>query len=73
MPYQDLFIALNTAQVRYLVVGGVAMVLHGAVRMTADLDLAISLKNWATALKFRFYRMILPTQSTGKSGKKRRI
>lgn len=43
MSYQDLFTALNAAKVRYLVVGGVAMVLHGAVRMTADLDLAISL------------------------------
>jgi hypothetical protein len=36
--------ALNTAHVRYLVVGGVAVVLHGHLRTTADLDLVIQLK-----------------------------
>lgn len=35
--------ALETAGVRYLVVGGVAVVLHGHPRFTADLDLAIAL------------------------------
>lgn len=35
--------ALNEAKVRYLVVGGVAMVLHGHRRLTADLDLVIQL------------------------------
>lgn len=35
--------ALNRAQVRYLVVGGVAVVLHGFLRTTADLDLVIQL------------------------------
>jgi hypothetical protein len=35
--------ALNRAQVRYLVVGGVAVVLHGYLRTTADLDLVIQL------------------------------
>jgi predicted nucleotidyltransferase len=35
--------ALNRAQVRYLVVGGVAVVLHGYLRTTADLDLVIHL------------------------------
>ena len=33
--------ALDSAGVRYLVVGGVAVVLHGHPRMTADLDLVI--------------------------------
>lgn len=36
--------ALNRAQVRYLVVGGVAVVLHGYLRTTADLDLVIQLE-----------------------------
>ena len=31
--------SLNQARVRYLVVGGVAVVLHGYLRTTADLDL----------------------------------
>ena len=35
--------SLNRAQVRYLVVGGVAVVLHGYLRTTADLDLVIHL------------------------------
>ena len=43
MFYEELFKALEKAQVRYLVVGGVAMVLHGFIRMTMDLDLFIAL------------------------------
>lgn len=35
--------ALTVAHVRYLVVGGVAVVLHGYLRATADLDLVIDL------------------------------
>jgi predicted nucleotidyltransferase len=35
--------ALNAAGVRYLVVGGVAVVLHGHLRTTADLDLVVEL------------------------------
>ncbi len=33
--------ALNSADVRYLVVGGLAVVAHGYVRFTADLDLVL--------------------------------
>jgi len=36
--------ALNDADVRYLVVGGVAVVLHGRLRVTADLDLVVQLE-----------------------------
>jgi hypothetical protein len=36
--------ALNRAGVRYLVVGGVAVVLHGYLRTTADLDLVVQLQ-----------------------------
>lgn len=35
--------ALNRRGVRYVVVGGVAVVLHGHPRLTADLDLALDL------------------------------
>ena len=35
--------ALEEARVRYLVVGGVAVVLHGHLRATADLDLVVQL------------------------------
>ena len=36
--------ALNQAGVRYLVVGGIAVVLHGFLRTTRDLDLVIQLE-----------------------------
>ena len=41
--YQPVFDALARADVRYVVVGGVAVVLHGHPRMTADLDIAVDL------------------------------
>jgi hypothetical protein len=37
------FAALEAARVRYLVVGGVAVVLHGHLRVTADLDVVVQL------------------------------
>lgn len=40
---QRIFAALAAEQVRYLVVGGVAVVLHGHPRFTADLDLVVAL------------------------------
>ena len=39
--YVDVIDTLNKAQVQYTVVGGVAAILHGAPRMTGDLDLAV--------------------------------
>ena len=38
-----LFSALNEAEVRYLVVGGLAVVAHGYVRYTADIDLVVEM------------------------------
>jgi predicted nucleotidyltransferase len=43
-PIEQVLAALNAAGVRYLVVGGVAVVLHGHLRTTADLDLVVSLE-----------------------------
>ncbi len=37
--YEPLFRALNASEARYVVVGGVATVLHGYARLTADIDL----------------------------------
>jgi len=42
--FEPLFDALNRAHVRYVVVGGVAVVLHGFARLTGDVDLAIDLR-----------------------------
>lgn len=41
---ERLLTELSRANVRYLVVGGVAVVLHGYLRATADLDLVIDLE-----------------------------
>lgn len=41
MFYLDLFRALEAKQVRYLLVGGIAMNLHGVPRMTMDVDIAL--------------------------------
>jgi hypothetical protein len=42
--FEPLFAALNSRDVRYIVVGGVATVLHGHARLTADVDLVIDLE-----------------------------
>lgn len=42
--YEDIFIALKKEGIDYVVVGGLAVVLHGVVRLTADLDLIVALK-----------------------------
>jgi len=42
-PYRDIFEALNRANIRYLVVGGVAVNLHGHRRFTADIDILLAL------------------------------
>lgn len=44
MFFEDIFRRLQANDVDYLVVGGVALMLHGVVRMTADLDLMLSLR-----------------------------
>ena len=41
--FEPILRALNDAEVRYVAVGGVAVVLHGHARLTTDLDLAIDL------------------------------
>jgi hypothetical protein len=45
MLYEEVFRALNKARVKYAVAGGVAVVLHGFTRFTADLDLIIHLED----------------------------
>ena len=42
--YDDVFKALNKAQVKYVVAGGAAVVFHGYMRFTKDLDLIVFLE-----------------------------
>ena len=44
MLFEEIFRELNRRKIDYVVVGGVAVVLHGVVRLTADLDLMVHLK-----------------------------
>lgn len=43
MFYLDLFRGLGDCEVRYLVVGGLAMNLHGVPRMTMDVDIVLAM------------------------------
>ena len=42
--FEPVFSALNGAGVRYVVVGGLAVVLHGHPRLTADVDIVLDLE-----------------------------
>jgi len=42
--FEPIFVALNASGSRYVVVGGVAAVLHGHVRLTADVDVIVDLE-----------------------------
>ncbi len=44
MYYETVFKTLQQQKIRYAVAGGVALVLHGVVRFTADLDLIVDLE-----------------------------
>ncbi len=44
MYYENVFRVLHKNNIRYAVAGGVALVLHGVVRFTADLDLIVDLE-----------------------------
>jgi hypothetical protein len=43
MVYLDIFQAFDERDLDYVVIGGVALVMHGVVRLTADLDLMVAL------------------------------
>ena len=43
MYYEKVFRALNSRGVKYVVVGGIALNLHGVPRATADLDIAVAI------------------------------
>jgi hypothetical protein len=65
MFFEELFRRLEQDGVDYLVVGGVAVMLHGVVRMTADLDLMVALteenlKKFVSIMKDLGYRPRVP-------------
>ena len=59
--FEPLFKTLNDAGVRYVVVGGLAVVLHGHARLTVDVDLASADEHVRTDQRVtRILRMRLP-------------
>lgn len=69
-PVLDILRALHEAEVRAVVVGGVAVVLHGHPRLTADLDLVLDLAREnvtaaLTALQQQGLRPRLPVEPEG--------
>jgi hypothetical protein len=67
--YEDVLAALVDSRVRFLVVGAIAMNLHGVPRMTADLDLladvsAPNLSALIRALEALGYKPRLPVPAT---------
>lgn len=70
MLYEELFRGLGATRIRYVVVGGVALVLHGVVRFTADLDLMVALDHenlgaFLATMKGLGYRPKLPLPAEG--------
>jgi len=77
MFYEEVFRELNRNKVRYMVVGGGAVVLHGVVRMTADLDLFVdfeekNLLKFTEALTRLGYRPKIPVQASDFADKSKR-
>ena len=44
IPFERVLQLLNEHDIRYVVVGGIAVILHGSPRLTADLDIIVDLE-----------------------------
>src|SRR4051794_40462148 len=67
--YDDVYAALRTAEVRFVVVGGMAVVLSGHVRATVDLDVVVDLapdaaRRAVTALTDLGFQPRVPVRAT---------
>lgn len=66
---ETIFRALNEANVRYLVVGGLAVIAHGYVRLTLDVDIVLDLEHENVmramqALEGIGYQPLVPVKAT---------
>lgn len=67
MFYEEIFKILDENKVKYVVAGGVAVVLHGVVRLTVDIDLYVKLTEdnlikFVNALEFLGYVPKVPVK-----------
>jgi len=58
MIYKEIFNVLNKYKIRYVVVGGVAVLLHGFERFTKDLDLMVDLDEKNLAKIYEAFKKI---------------
>jgi len=68
MYYEAVFNTLNGRGIRYVVTGGMAVVLHGIVRLTADLDIIVdfdqtNINKFAEAMEKLGYRPKAPVKT----------
>lgn len=75
--FEKLLADLEQADVRFVVVGGVAVVIQGYARLTADIDLVIDLdppnvRRTIDALVARGLRPLLPVQFLEEIARRRR-
>ena|SRR3989338_1124132 len=78
MYYESVFRALNRNRVKYVVAGGMAVVLHGVVRLTVDLDIIVSLipanvARFASAMEELGYRPKVPVKAIEFADPKKRL
>lgn len=67
MIYRELFVELEKTGVKYLVIGGMAVILHGYPRATADLDIMVlldadNLKDFISVVNKLGYKPRLPVK-----------
>lgn len=75
--YEDILVAFQKQKVKYIIVGGIAINLHGFLRNTADMDILVemtdeNLKKVVTILKKKGYHVKQPVDPMGIADKKTR-
>ena len=75
--YEDVLRAFQKAKVKYVIVGGIAVNLHGFLRSTVDMDILVemtdeNLKKVVTILKGKGYRVKQPVDPMGLTDRRTR-
>jgi hypothetical protein len=76
--YEDVLRAFQKAKVKYVIVGGIAINLHGFLRSTADIDILVemsneNLKKVVMILKKKGYRVKQPVDPMGIADRRTRL
>lgn len=61
---RDVFKSFQEHEVRYVVIGGIAAIVHGVPRQTFDLDIGLAFQDaWARRLMIDYHGMTFPVVS----------